>query len=120
MVVAATIDAADLPDRPRAGNLHQRRFFWILKARALIGVARVAHRAIVDEVGCAVGPEPVGGRTVDAADLQNERLLGLAVAPRHAIACLALLVLPLTVEREAQLRQLGRRVAVEIDELDVA
>src|SRR6476619_1211614 len=112
MVVAATIDAADLPDRPRAGNLHQRLVGWILEARALIGVARIAHRAVVDKVCGAVGPEADGGRPVDAADLQNERLLGLAVAARHAIGCIALLVLPLAVEREAQLRQLGRRAAV--------
>src|SRR4249919_952148 len=104
MVVAATIDAADLPDRARAGNLHQRRVVWILEARALIGVARVAHRAVVDEVGRAVGPEPDGGRTVDAADLQNERLLGLAVAPRRAVGIMPLVRLP-AVEREAQLRQ---------------
>src|SRR4029077_11548163 len=85
---------------------------------ALIGVARVAHRAVVDEVGCAVGPEPDGGPTVDAADLQNERLLGLAVAPRRAVGIMPLVRLP-AVERETQLRQLGRRVAGEIDELDV-
>src|SRR5919204_3737829 len=49
----------DLPDRPGAGNLHERRVRRVYEPRARIGPARVAHRAIVHQVRGAVGPEAV-------------------------------------------------------------
>src|SRR6185312_13859205 len=119
VVAPAIVDAADLPDRAGAGNLHQRGVRTVGEARPLIGVARVAHRAVVDEIRRAVGPEPDGRRTVDAAHFHDERLLGLTVAPRHAIARIALLVRLPAIEREAQLSQLRWRVPGEIHELDV-
>src|SRR5438045_2305918 len=58
--------AADPPDRPRAGDLHERRVGRIDERRIGIRAARVAHRAVVDQVGRAVGPEADGRWAVDA------------------------------------------------------
>src|SRR3954471_22627845 len=101
VVAPIIVDAADLPDRAGAGNLHQRRVRRIDEARFRIGVPRVADRAVLDQIPRSGGPEADGGRAVDATGPARDRLIGLARAARGTVWIMPLLAL-LAVERETK------------------
>src|SRR5919109_460196 len=83
--MAFTLFPADSPDHPRAGNLHEWPIALDLELTVGIGLAEVAHRAVIHQVEGAVGAElPVHG-AVDPVNLGDECLLeGLVVGePRE-------------------------------------
>jgi hypothetical protein len=66
---------ADLPDHARPRNLDERRIRGVDEPAVGIGLAEVAHRAVIDEVRAIIGTEFEVHRTVDAAKPVHERLL---------------------------------------------
>ena len=50
------------------GNLNQRTIARGCEFRGRIGLAEVAHRAVVGDPGAAVRPEPHVGRTIERVD----------------------------------------------------
>src|SRR5207302_1227914 len=114
--IVACIDARDLPGRPGAWKLHQRRVGRVDDSGPPVGAAWIAYRAVVHQVGRAVRPEADRGRTVDAVHLARERLVALARALRGAVRIVALIAL-LAIERKA--RELQLALALEVDELDI-
>src|SRR4029079_6048142 len=97
----AAIGACNFPDRPRAGNLHERHISRVSELRVRIGESEVAHRAIVNQVCGVIRSEANGRRRDDAMYLHNEGLFGFAGAAWRAIRVPALIRLP-AVECEAQ------------------
>src|SRR5690349_9729299 len=85
VVAVAAVDAGDLPDHAGPRNLHQRGVCGVMEGGIRIGAARIAHRAVVDEVCGAIGPETDGGGPVDPAQTSCKCLLALALATRRAV-----------------------------------
>src|SRR5215831_10787414 len=108
VIVATTAtDARDLPDDTGSRDLHERCVSRILELRVRIGAARIADRAVVDQIERAVRPEAQRRRPVDAAQAVGERLVGVGLADRAAVGVMRLRALR-AVEREADQRQLER------------
>src|SRR6266850_488641 len=123
VLIAAIAVARDLPDCSGTRDLYQRQIPTFRgtndNARIRIGTARIAHRAVVHQVGGAVRPEADGGRAIDATHLADKRLLGFARTFRRAVRVMALIALP-AIEGEARKLQLARiGLAGEVDQLDV-
>jgi hypothetical protein len=69
---------ADLPDHPR--DLHQRRVGRVLEPGIGVGAPKIANRAIIGDIGAAIGAKPHIGRPVEPADAVRESLFeGLVV-----------------------------------------
>ncbi len=67
----------DLEDRPRTWDLNQGRIGGIDKTGRFAGpAAGVPHRAVIDDIGALVRPEPhISGRLNPAFPLLNARAL---------------------------------------------
>ena len=77
------LGCADLEDRPRARELNQRTVRRIDKTgRAAGAAAGVPHRAVIDDIGAPVWPEPQIGRAVERGRIgrADERLVAGIVA----------------------------------------
>ena len=59
---------ADPPNDTGAWNLNQRTIAVAYEFRVRIGLAEVAHRAVVGNPSAAVGPEPDVGRTIERVE----------------------------------------------------
>jgi hypothetical protein len=71
---------ADLPDHAGGGDLHQRRVGRVLDACGGVGAPQITDRAVIGDIGAAVGSEPYIGRAVEPADAVRESLVeGLVV-----------------------------------------
>src|SRR5262249_39187766 len=67
---AAFLLWADLPDHACAWNLDKRCVGGIYKTGIAAGAAaRVPHRAVIDNIGTAIGPEPDIRRSVEAGKM---------------------------------------------------
>src|SRR4051794_24100892 len=119
-MAATIVDAADLPDRAGAGNLHQRRVVGVNgEFRRGNAPAEITHRAVVDKIGRAVRPELDRGGPINTPEHVRKRLVGVHRARRAPIGIMPLLVLR-TIEREARHLQLVRIVLLgEVDQLDI-
>ena len=65
-----------------------------MERRIPIGTARIAHRAVVHQIGRAVRPEADGGRAINATHHADKRLLGCARTFRRAVRVVGLVSLP--------------------------
>ena len=68
MAAFVTSLRADPPNDTGARNLNQRTITVAYEFRVRIGLAEVAHRAVVGDPGAAVRPEPHVGRTIERVD----------------------------------------------------
>src|SRR4029077_1149566 len=93
---------ADLPDYARPRNLEERAVTCDQELAVRVGLAKVAHRAVIHEVSAVVRPELEIHGTIDPVNPPHERLLECAVVGK-----------PLELELERLTR------AAEVDELDV-
>ena len=64
---------ADPPDHTGARNLNKRTVAGAYELRRWIGLAEVAHRAVVGDPGAAVRPEPHVGRTIERVGARLQR-----------------------------------------------
>ena len=92
-----------------------------MEDRARVALAEVAHRAVIDEVERAVGPEHRRVRPVDPAQRGrlHERLIVVFLAAWRAVGVMELIRL-LAVEREPRLLEVEAIIApAEVHQLDV-
>src|SRR5712691_3537556 len=102
LVVSIAAYLADLPDYASPRNLEERAVACDHEPAGGVGLAKVAHGAVIHQVSAVVRPELEIHGAIDPVNLRHERLLERAVVGK-----------PLELEAERCIR------AAEVDELDV-